>query len=112
MVIFTDPMAAERADAETLKSILAGLYLESMDTVDFYCTQFENKGFRNIGFEELTEHLITSYSRVLEEFERGEDQLQGKISDVYTRNMKTRLGHWVDGGKNGQLRWGIHHFVR
>ena len=111
-VVFTDPMAAEGANAEGLKPILARLQLESLGTLAFYRTEFEKKGFRDMGFEEHTEQLVASYSRVLKELEAQEEPLKGKISDQYIRNMKVGLDHWISGGKNGQLCWGILHFVR
>ena len=111
-IIFTDPMAAEDADPEGLRPILARLQLESLGTLAFYRTGFERRGFRDMGFEDHTEQLVTSYSRVLEELEGQEERLKGEISDQYIVNMKVGLGHWINGGKNGQLCWGILHFVR
>ena len=111
-VVFTDPMAAEDADPEVLKPILARLHLESMGTVAYYRTEFEKRGFRDMGFEDHTDQLVPSYGRVLEELESHEEELKGKISDKFITNMKAGLGHWINGGKNGQLCWGILHFVR
>ena len=111
-VVFTDPMAAEGANAEGLKPILARSQLESLGTLAFYRTEFEKRGFREMGFEEHTEQLVASYSRVLKELEGQEKQLKGKISNQYIRNMKVGLDHWIKGGRNGQLCWGILHFVR
>jgi sarcosine/dimethylglycine N-methyltransferase len=65
-----------------------------------------------MGFEELTEQLVETYSRVLRELEGQEQELKGEISDEYVKSMKIGLGHWVDGGRNGQLCWGILHFQR
>ena len=112
MIIFTDPMAAEDADPEGLKPILARLQLESLGTLAFYRTEFKRRGFRDMGFEDHTQQLVTSYSRVLEELEGQEEPLKGEISDQYLKNMKVGLSHWINGGKNGQLCWGILHFVR
>ena len=111
-VVFTDPMAAEGADPEGLKPILARLHLESLGTLAFYRTEFEQRGFRDMGFEEHTDQLVASYGRVLEDLEGQEGRLKGKISDQYIANMKAGLGHWINGGKNGQLCWGVLHFVR
>ena len=111
-IVFTDPMAAEDANAEELKPILARLQLESLGTLAFYRTEFEKRGLSDMGFENHTAQLVTSYGRVLEELEGREEQLKGKISDQYIRNMKVGLDHWIKGGKNGQLSWGILHFAR
>ena len=111
-VIFADPMAAEGADPEGLKPILARLQLESLGTLAFYRTEFEKRGFMDVGFEDHTEQLVKSYDKVLEELEGQEERLKGTISDRYIRGMKIGLGHWIDGGKNGQLCWGMLYFVR
>ncbi|KAL2039787.1 hypothetical protein N7G274_007646 [Stereocaulon virgatum] len=111
-VIFTDPMVAEDADLEGLKPILARLQLGSLGSLASYRRKFERREFRDMGFEEMTEQLVKSYSRVLKELEDREQELKGRISDEYVRNMKIGLGHWVDGGENGQLCWGIMHFRR
>ena len=111
-IVFTDPMAAEDAELEGLKPILARLQLESLGTLAFYRAEFEQKGFRDMGFGDHTAQLVTSYSRVLQELENQEERLKGEISDQYRKNMKVGLGHWINGGKNGQLCWGILHFVR
>ena len=111
-VVFTDPMAAEDADLEGLKPVLARLQLGSLGSLASYRREFERRGFGDVVFEELTGQLVNSYSRVLEELEGQEQELEGKISDEYVRNMKIGLGHWVDGGKNGQLCWGILQFQR
>ena len=111
-IVFTDPMAAEGANPEGLKPILARLQLESLGTLAFYGTEFEKRGFQDMGFEDHTEQLVKSYSRILEELEGQEERLKGKISDQYIRNMMVGLGHWINGGKNGQLCWGIVQFVR
>ena len=111
-VVFTDPMAAEDVRPEGLRPILARLQLGSLGSLASYRREFQQRGFSNIGFEELTEQLVNSYSKVLKELDRQEEQLKGKISDEYVKNMKTGLSHWVNGGKNGQLCWGIMHFQR
>ena len=111
-VVFTDPMAAGDADLEGLKPILARLQLGSLGSLASYRREFERRGFRDMGFEELTEQLVETYSRVLRELEGQEQELKGEISDEYVKSMKIGLGHWVDGGRNGQLCWGILHFQR
>ena len=82
-VVFTDPMAAEDADPEALKPILGRLHLESMGTVAYYRTEFERRGFRDMGFEDHTDQLVPSYGRVLQELESHEEELKGKISDIF-----------------------------
>ena len=111
-VVFTDPMAAEGAEAEKLAPILKRLHLESLGSVGFYKREFEKRGFRDVGFEDLTEQMVVHYSRVLEELEGREEELKSKISDEYVRNMKVGLGHWIDGRRGGQLCWGVLQFRR
>ena len=111
-VVFTDPMAAEGADLAKLSPILKRLHLETLGSVGFYRDEFIKRGFRDVGFEDHTEQLVTHYGRVLQELESRERELKGKISDVYVKNMKVGLSHWIEGGKSGQLCWGILQFQR
>ena len=50
------------------------------------------------------------YARVLEETEAHEADLAANVTSDYVINMKKGLQHWIDGGKNGHLAWGIFNF--
>nr|NIS43120.1 SAM-dependent methyltransferase [Desulfuromonadales bacterium] len=50
------------------------------------------------------------YERVLKETERVEKELSQTVSPAYIDRMKKGLQHWVDGGNNGYLAWGIFCF--
>jgi sarcosine/dimethylglycine N-methyltransferase len=36
--------------------------------------------------------------------------MTGVVSQEYVDNMLKGLGHWVEAGQKGYLRWGILHF--
>jgi len=111
-VIFTDPMAAEGADSKSLAPILQRLKLENLGGLGVYKMNFDYHSFQDLVFENHTEQMVTHYGRVLEELEARQEQLKGKISDKFVQNMKVGLGHWIDGGKSGQLEWGVVHVRR
>jgi len=111
-VVFTDPMAAEGVASQELGPILRRLQLESLGSVCFYRAEFERRGIVDVGFEDLSGKLVMHYGRVLEELERREEELRGRISNEYVRSMKVGLGRWIEGGKSGKLCWGILHFRR
>ena len=52
------------------------------------------------------------YARVLQEVLANHTSLVRVCSDEYIERMKTGLQHWVDGGKSGNLTWGILHFQK
>lgn len=106
-LIFTDPMAADSTQQSALAPILARLQLESMATPDFYRTQLHRLGMTSVSFEDHTHQLAQHYQRVLEETEHRELELDGRVSTEYRERMKTGLRHWVDGGRGGNLAWGI-----
>ena len=110
--IFTDPMAAKGADTAGLAPILKRLHLGSLGSVDFYQKEFKKCDYKDMTFEDHTDQLVVHYSRVLQELETREEQLQEKISDDYVKNMKVGLNHWIEGGRNGKLSWGILQFSR
>ena len=67
-------------------------------------------GLKDRGFEDHSGQLKTHYARVLEETEKHEDELLVSVDAEYVRRMKKDLQHWVDGGRNGYLAWGIFRF--
>ena len=106
---FTDPMCSDSCNKAALRPILERLHLESMGSPDFYRRELNRLGMNAITFEDHTEHLTTHYGRVLEETERREAEIARTISADYLGNMKVGLQHWVDGGRGGNLAWGIFH---
>jgi glycine/sarcosine/dimethylglycine N-methyltransferase len=111
-VVFTDPMADDNADISALAPILARLHLDSLGSPGFYREEFAKHGFNDFTFEDHTDQLTTHYGRVLAELEAAEPKFEGAISDEYISNMKTGLKNWVNGGKSGQLSWGIFRIRR
>ncbi|MHC1560715.1 glycine/sarcosine N-methyltransferase [Actinomycetospora sp. C-140] len=111
-VVFTDPMADDNADTSALSPILARLHLDTLGSPGFYREEFSKHGFNDFSFEDHTQQLTTHYGRVLAELEAAEPKFKGTISDEYVSNMKTGLKNWVNGGKSGQLAWGIFRIRR
>lgn len=107
--IFTDPMAADNADKKGLKPILDRLHLESMGSPSFYRRELNRLGMDTVEFDDRTPQLPTHYGRVLEETERREADISRHVSEEYLTRMKAGLRHWVDGGRAGNLAWGIFH---
>ena len=97
-----------------LQPILDRIHLDTMGSPGFYRRELARLGFSTAssdGFEEHREQLVTHYGRVLEETRRQEAEgLAAKVSSEYLTQMKKGLGHWVDGGNERQLTWGIFHF--
>lgn len=109
--LFTDPMQAEDCPEGVLQPILDRIHLESLGSPDFYRDQAAKLGLEVVEFEEHTEQLTTHYWRVLKDLERREPEVRAAgVSQDYIDNMKKGLQHWVDGGRNGYLAWGIFHF--
>jgi len=108
--VFTDPMQADDCPSGVLQPILDRIHLESLGSPGFYREQAERLGLKEVSFEDHTEQLINHYSRVLDETVKHEDELLKRISRDYIEHMKEGLKHWVEGGENGYLVWGIFHF--
>jgi sarcosine/dimethylglycine N-methyltransferase len=108
--VFTDPMQADDCPEGVLQPILDRIHLESLGSPGFYREAAEQAGLKEIGFEELTPHLVTHYARVLEETEKRRNELEGAVSPEYVERMKKGLRYWVEGGEKGYLAWGIFEF--
>jgi sarcosine/dimethylglycine N-methyltransferase len=107
--VFTDPMASPTCDKEALTPILDRLHLDTMGSPPFYERELRRLGMAAIDFEDLTPQLATHYNRVLDETERREREISGSVSEEYLTRMKAGLKHWVEGGRAGNLAWGIFH---
>ncbi len=108
--IFTDPMQADDCPEGVLQPILDRIHLSTMGTPGFYREELKKNGMTELEFEDNTPQLPRHYGRVHKELEARGHELDGIVSDEYVARMKKGLQHWVEGGNNGYLAWGIFHF--
>lgn len=111
-MIFTDPMQTADCNKDTLQPVYDRINLASLGSPEFYEQECAKHGLKKISFEEMPQHLVNHYSRVLEETKKNESWLRNYVSEEYISNMKNGLKHWVNGGKEGNLTWGIFHFKK
>ena len=111
--IFTDPMQADHvADPSVLRPILDRIHLDSLGSFAFYRDCLAALGLKEVAVTDLTPQLATHYFEVGQELKRRRPALEQKISRDYIDRMLMGLGHWVEGGKNGHLAWGVMHFQK
>lgn len=111
--VFTDPMQADDASSSSLQAVYDRLHLGSLASPAFYRSALSAAGMREIAFEENPEQLARHYARVREVLVEQAGQLRAKgMSDDYIERMKSGLTHWVEGGRNGVLTWGIFVFEK
>lgn len=112
-LVFTDPMQSDDASEGGLQAIYDRLQLESLASPSFYRSTLAAHGVHEVAFEEHPEQLSRHYARVREVLIEKTDELLEKGVDAdYIERMKTGLGHWVDGGREGILTWGIFVFEK
>lgn len=107
--VFTDPMRADGVLPEKLGAILERIHLRDLGSPGFYKKTLRDLGFVDIRFEERRGDLVNHYSRVLEQTEQRFDEIKEYISEDYLKRMREGLVHWIDGGRNKTLTWGIFH---
>jgi len=111
--VFTDPMQADDASPGSLQAIYDRLHLSSLASPSFYRAALRSSGMREVAFEEQPEQLSRHYARVREVLVANADALREQgMSDDYLRRMASGLSHWVEGGRNGVLTWGIFVFEK
>ena len=110
--IFSDPMQNESCPHEALQPILNRIHLDSLGSIETYRQIASHLGWKELHVLDLSEHLSTHYARVLLELEANHSNLTKVCSEDYLTRMKAGLQHWVDGGKAGNLTWGILHFQK
>jgi len=111
-IVFTDPMRADDCPEGVLDPILARIHLPDLGSPGFYMQQAKKLGWRDLGFEDMSEQLTRHYTRVLETTKAEQSRLKGKVSDEYIERMKSGLQHWVNGGNAGHLAWGVFLFEK
>lgn len=111
-LIFTDPMQSDDCPEGVLDPILERIHLETLASPAFYRVTAQSLGMKQLQWEPMTHHLVTHYSRVLHETQQREDKLHALVSEDYIKRMKNGLRHWIDGGKQGYLAWGVMHFAK
>ena len=108
--VFTDPMQADHCNPGALAPILERLHLTSLGSFAYYRSEAAVRGWEEVAAAEHTQQLVNHYSRVREELESRYSELENVISRNYFERMVAGLGHWIVGGRNGNLAWGILHF--
>jgi sarcosine/dimethylglycine N-methyltransferase len=107
---FSDIRQSDTCPAGVLQPILDRIHLSSLGAPASYRQAARESGLVESGFEELTPHMSTHYARILHETESREEQLHGRVSKDYLQRMKEGLAHWIDGGRQGYLVWGMFTF--
>ena len=110
--VLTDPMAADGVDPARLRPILDRIHLADLGSPERYRRWGEAAGLQLDHWSDRTEMLVLHYSRVREELRSRRAELRGTISEDYLERMDTGLGHWIEGGRNGSLCWGLMRFQR
>jgi len=105
--IFTDIMQKEPADSKRLEPVYNRIHLPSLGSLEAYHQYAEKLGWKEIGFEDLSEQLPNHYQSVHDELTRRRGNLDEEISDDYVERMLSGLQHWVNAGREGLLKWGI-----
>jgi sarcosine/dimethylglycine N-methyltransferase len=108
-LVFTDPMQADDCPPGVLQPVFDRIHLDSLGSIAFYREAAARQGLREVNVIELTDNLVRHYARVRDELEHNSTSLAGKVSDAYIERMLAGLGHWVEAGEKGYLRWGILH---
>jgi sarcosine/dimethylglycine N-methyltransferase len=109
-LVFTDPMQADDCPPGVLQPVLERIHLDSLGSIAFYREAAARHGLREVDVIELTDNLVRHYARVRDELEHNRASLAGKVTETYIERMLAGLGHWVEAGEKGYLRWGILHF--
>ncbi len=110
--VLTDPMACDGIEAYALQPILDRIHLSDLASPDRYQTWAEASGMTRDVWQERTEMLVRHYTRVREELRRRHQELASVISTDYLSRMDAGLGHWIEGGSQGRLCWGLMRFTK
>ena len=105
--VFTDPMAANGVEMKQLQPILDRIHLPDLASPERYCRWGESVGLIQDIWDDRTAMLSRHYARVRQETRLRRHELEKSISADYLDRMDAGLGHWVEGGEQGRLSWGL-----
>lgn len=108
--VFTDPMQTDDCPDGVLEPILARIHLETLGSPGFYRDTLHELGLKEVSYDDHSGMIAAHYGRVYDVLVEREDEVGRKVSLDYRERMKKGLLHWVDGGRNGHLAWGIFVF--
>ncbi|MEM7060972.1 MAG: methyltransferase domain-containing protein [Pseudomonadota bacterium] len=112
VLVFTDPMQTDDCPPDVLQPIYDRLYLGSLGAPGWYGETARRAGFEDLGFVDLSAHLITHYQRVHDELAANRAKVEEGASPDYIDRMLAGLMNWVRGGQAGHLTWGIFTFAK
>ena len=110
LLVFTDPMAADGVANRELTAILQRIHLADLGSPERYRRWGAAVGLEREVWDDRTPMLVRHYTRVQEELLQRQPQLRHQISADYLRRMAAGLQHWIDGGREGRLSWGLMRF--
>lgn len=110
--ILTDIMQSETCAPDVMQPILDRINLTSLGSLASYREYAAQAGLEQVGWIDLSPQLSMHYSRVLQEVQANYDDLCRVCSEDYLDRAQAGLQHWIDGGKSGDLIWGILHFCK
>ncbi|WP_435105313.1 SAM-dependent methyltransferase [Arhodomonas sp. AD133] len=108
--IFTDPMQADDCPEGVLDPILERIHLETLGSPGFYRRALGELDIEEVEFVDHSEMIAAHYGRVYDILTEHEADVARSVSPDYIERMKRGLQHWVNGGRNGHLAWGIFVF--
>lgn len=108
--VFTDPMQTDDCPSGVLQPILERIHLDSLGSPGFYAETLAELGLEEVAFDDHGEMIANHYGRVREVLIEEQSEIARSVSSEYIDRMKKGLQHWVDGGSNGHLTWGIFVF--
>lgn len=112
-LVFTDPMQADDAPTEKLQPIYDRIHLDSLGSPAFYRETLGELGMKEIEFDDHSHQLPRHYARVRQALIENADELRDRgVSEDYIERMQAGLQHWVEGGHDGYLAWGIFVFEK
>ncbi len=110
--ILTDILQSETGSPDTMHPILERLNLDSLGSLASYRAFATQAGLEEVQWIDLSAHLRTHYFRVLQKLMAHYEDLIRVCSEDYLERAQIGLQHWIDGGKRGDLTWGILHVCK
>lgn len=111
-LIMTDIMRGEETSNDELREVLERLRVTTVATPTFYQKAAKDVGLETISWEDLSDHFMVHYRRLIEELESKRESLSKMIGNDKVDAIRVSLQRMFDVSEMGHIRWGILRFCK
>lgn len=110
--LFTDIMEGENATDKKLEKLFKDFCIKDLSTEKRYNRMARKSDMEKVYHREMTEELITHYSKMVKAIEKNKAKLEKKTTKKFVKETLSRYNSWVQAAEDGVISWGIMQYQK